>query len=453
MTEKISRSTIMKAPYLNRERLAADIGNLMVLAPHPDDESLGCGGLIALLKEAGRSVSVVFVTSGSASHPDSRSHPPETLSKLRESEAIKACSELGVPVDDIHFVRALDSRLKDLDQKSLSEIAQQVAEVFENKKLSALAVPWRRDPHPDHVTTHALGDMVLDRVPAKAIKMEYPIWLWKNGRKGDWPKQGETVPYRLDISPVFQKKWQAVQMHRSQLGEIIKDDDDGFVLTAALLEPFNTPTEYFFMTNLRNLKTLEKRYFEQLYSENSDPWNFRNSEYEKQKYKNCIKILGTEAFESGLELGCSIGIQTRMLSRLCHRLTAVDISKEAIGEATRNRDGMENIEFRVADITKEFPYGDFDLVTCCEIGYYLEMEDLVRLFQNISDSLVPEGRLLMVHWTPFVPDYPLSGDAVHDSFADFAIRTGLFDELVHERHELYRLQVWRKSSGKSIDSF
>lgn len=446
MSKRITSSTILKAPYINGERLSADIGNLMVLAPHPDDESLGCGGLIAMLTEAGKSVSVVFITSGSASHPNSTSHPPEILAELRESEAIKACSAIGVPINHIHFIRAADSKLEKLDQQGTMHIARRITSLFESVDMSALALPWRRDPHPDHVVTNTIGAMVLDRISKNVIKIEYPIWLWKNAKEEDWPQEEETVPYRLDISRVFQKKWQAVKMHRSQLGEVISDDAYGFVLTEELLEPFHTPTEYFFLSHLRSPKTLEKKYFDQLYSEQTDPWNFRNSAYEKGKYENATKSLGTKRFECGLELGCSIGIQTRMLSRCCQRLIAVDISEAAVTEAKLSCRDLENIEFRIANIIEDFPQGRFDLITCNEIGYYLEREDLLRLFHNCNVNLKSGGRFLMVHWTPFVPDYPLSGDAVHDAFEEFAAETGLFTELAHERHQRYRLQVWGKST-------
>jgi len=444
MSKKISATAILKAPYMNGARLSADIGNLMVLAPHPDDESLGCGGLIALLKEAGTSVNVVFITSGSASHPNSKTHPPETLAKLREIEAIKACSALGMAPSDIHFVRASDSQLDKLDQKSKMDISKRIASLFENNNMSALAMPWRRDPHPDHVMTNAIGQSVLDRISKQTVKIEYPIWLWKNSTEEDWPTLNEALPYRLDIALVYKKKWQAVKQHRSQLGEIIHDDAYGFVLTEELLEPFNKPTEYFFLTKLRPPRTLKKEYFDRLYAKQNDPWDFRNSDYEKNKYANSLKALGSKSFGTGLELGCSIGIQTRMLSEVCDHLIAVDISEAAITEAKLNCRGIENIDFRLADITGDFPNGTFDLITCNEIGYYLEMEDLVRLYDNIDNRLNPDGRFLMVHWRQFVPDYPLSGDLVHDTFENFTKKLGGYRELVHERNERYRLQVWEK---------
>ncbi|SDF08411.1 N-acetylglucosaminyl deacetylase, LmbE family [Pricia antarctica] len=442
----INNTWILNAPFLNRERLAADLGNLLVLAPHPDDESLGCGGLIALLKEAGSSVSIIFVTSGSASHT-SVTYPSTTLSKIREAEAIRACSELGVPISALRFLRAPDSKLGQLQEKEVDALVREVMEIFGVGNFSSIALPWRRDPHPDHRVVNTIGELAIEKLQANVTKFEYPIWLWKNGTENDWPIEGEAIPYRLQIKPVFQKKWHAVQRHRSQLGKIIFDDPNGFELTDELLEPFKTDTEYFFVTK-QAVQTLDSLYFEKLYSRQVDPWNFKNSEYELGKYKRSIKILGHHNFDSGLELGCSVGVQTGLLSEICNQLTAVDISEVAINEAKKNCSGKANIIFKTMDIVKEFPQGKFNLVTCCEIGYYLTREHLEQLFLKISDALLPNGRLLLVHWTRFVPDYPLSGDEVHKSFAAFAKRKGHFSEIVLERKENYVLQVYQKVSDE-----
>lgn len=440
--ESTTKSQITYAPFLNGERLAEDIGNLLVIAPHPDDESLGCGGLIAMLKAAGSSVSIIFVTSGSASHT-SLTHPPSVLSKMRESEAVKACSDLGVHLPDIHFLRAPDSELTGLRERDLSLLVKEIIVIFGDTNFSSIALPWRRDPHPDHRAVNSIGNMVLKRIRTSVTKLEYPIWLWVNGTEDDWPIVGEAVPYRLNIEPVFQQKWRAIKRHRSQLGGIIYDDPNGFVLTEDLLEPFNIGTEYFFVTR-RDLETLDKGYFDNLYSQQTDPWNFRNSEYELGKYQRSVETLGKERFGSGLELGCSIGIQTALLAEICDRLIAVDISEKAVNEARTNCSELSNVTFNVADVVKKFPNGRFDLITCCEMGYYLTMDDLEILFRNISNGLLPNGKLLMVHWTPFVPSYPLSGDTVHERFELFAKVSGIFEEIVSQRHELYRLQVWRK---------
>ena len=69
----------------------------LILAPHPDDESLGCGGLIAQCCAAGTPPHVVILTDGCNSHPNSQTHPPERLRHLREEEAREALLLLGMP--------------------------------------------------------------------------------------------------------------------------------------------------------------------------------------------------------------------------------------------------------------------------------------------------------------------------------------------------------------------
>ena len=71
-------------------------------------------------------------------------------------------------------------------------------------------------------------------------------------------------------------------------------------------------------------------------------------------------------------------------------------------------------------IPGEFPNDAFDLIILSEVGYYLSMPDLERARQLLVDSLNPGGHLLLVHWTPFVHDYPLTGDQVHDFFSEAA---------------------------------
>ena len=91
-------SGVDKAQYLDDMARVADlaqIGNALVIAPHPDDESLGCGGTIALLRQRGYSVHVLFVSDGTMSHPNSPAYPAERLRKVREAEALDALEVPG----------------------------------------------------------------------------------------------------------------------------------------------------------------------------------------------------------------------------------------------------------------------------------------------------------------------------------------------------------------------
>ncbi|MGB7392840.1 MAG: bifunctional PIG-L family deacetylase/class I SAM-dependent methyltransferase [Pricia sp.] len=441
----MTEENVLNAPWLNRDRLVEDFGNLTVLAPHPDDESLGCGGLIAMLSERGARVSVIFVTDGSASHT-SRTHPKKVLRGLREREAAEACAELGVSNDDIHFMREQDSGLPHLPKDREKELQESIAAIVERVDTTTLAVPWRRDPHPDHIAVYRLAERIITALPSRPIMLEYPIWLWTNGKSEDWPTIDETAPFRLDISKVMSIKKRAIQKHASQFGGIILDDPNGFSLSREQLAPFMRDKEFFFVDKKAGRSTLGKAYFDRLYHRQNDPWNFRESPYELKKYRTALSVLGSGRLASALELGCSVGVFTEMLAGICNHLKAIDISETAVDQAVKNCHGSGNIEFLVGDVTQKFPKGRYNLITCCEIGYYLNKSDLQDLFENIYANLVPNGKVLLVHWTPFVPDYPLTGDMVHDLFENFAEKVGDLTESVHFQEDTYRLQLWQKDS-------
>ena len=80
----------------------------IVIAPHSDDESLACGGLIADACRQGVRGKVVIVSDGTGSHPNSRAYPPDRLSSLREEEARQAGTELGLKPEDMLFLRLPD---------------------------------------------------------------------------------------------------------------------------------------------------------------------------------------------------------------------------------------------------------------------------------------------------------------------------------------------------------
>lgn len=448
ITEKeVSKNHLYNSPYLNLDGLKRDIGKLMVLAPHPDDESLGCGGLISLLRKAQSEVHIVFMTDGSASHTKSSEFPPNRLAEVREQEAIEASSILGVELHCITFLRLKDSKMHTISKKRSDELVADLVKMFSSGAFNALAIPWRRDPHCDHISTYEIGARMLDRVGLVCTKIEYPIWLWKNGKIGDWPAQNEVNPYRLRIDAVTNVKQQAIRAHRSQLGELIMDDSDGFVLTDDLLVPFRTNIEYYFFTNGRNRETLGQVYFNRLYKENPDPWNFKSSIYELDKYRISIAALGKNKFENALEIGCSVGVHSGLLADVCMALLGVDISEVALNQARIACKEKSNVQFKQLNILTRFPSDNYDLITFCEIGYYFKEEDLLKIFNKIDKSLLYGGKLLFVHWTPYVPDYPLTGSRVHAYFEEYALQNGRYIERVNGNHELFKIQIWEKSSS------
>lgn len=218
----------------------------LIVAPHPDDEALGCGGLISLLTALNQPVYVVFVTHGGASHPHSTTHLKIKLIALREQEALKSCEILGVKTENSSFFRAEDGGLSNLKATKKSLLEEKFRHLFIDKKIDTVFLPWRRDPHQDHIATYQLAEKAVF-ISEKPIKIvEYPIWLYKNSQKNDWPLKEEVDIFKLDIQQQNRIKKRAIFAHQSQTSILIKDDPKGFILTEDLLAPFMKDFEIYF---------------------------------------------------------------------------------------------------------------------------------------------------------------------------------------------------------------
>ncbi|QAA80910.1 methyltransferase domain-containing protein [Aequorivita sp. H23M31] len=441
--EHLTSETLLFSPLLASEQLSKQIGNALILAPHPDDEVLGCGGLIQFLLEQNISVFVCFVTSGGASHPNSKEYPPKKLAALREKEAIKSCEILGVKKEDVFFMRQPDSCLSKLNENIQVKNREKLIQILKEFSISSIILPWERDPHPDHIASCKLGKLAAEEVDSEIQLIEYPIWLWKNSVEKDWPLKDEREIYRLEISSKLVKKREAILAHKSQTSHLIDDDPQGFILTEYLLEPFLTPYEFYFFKKPESVPSLTKSYFDTLYDHNPDPWNFRNSDYEKSKYKTIDQFLNGKLYKNGLEMGCSIGIHTSHLANHCKKLLAVDISAEAI-ETAKKSTNLPNVTFEIRDIEKDFPTGPFQFISMCEMGYYFDKNTLWNIFEHISKNLEINGQFLMVHWTSFVREYPLNGKKVHQLFESFNEKEKAFALLSSSAADRFELMLWEK---------
>jgi hypothetical protein len=163
-------------------------------------------------------------------------------------------------------------------------------------------------------------------------------------------------------------------------------------------------------------KSLTTDFFEDLYKKNPDPWQFETSKYEAQKYEATLNALPNALYQSGFEIGGSIGILTEKLARRCQSLLSVDVSKIAQAQARQRCQHFSNIEFQMMSIPQQFPSEYFDLMILSEVGYYWSWKDLRKAQTLILEHLQSQGHLLLVHWIVDATELPLTGDEVHDSF-------------------------------------
>jgi LmbE family N-acetylglucosaminyl deacetylase len=224
----------------------ARFGASMIVAPHPDDETLGCGGTVALLARSGIPVHFVFVSDGSMSHPNSKKFPAFRLRKLRESEARNAVRKLGGEVSNIEFLRLKDSMVpnrEDLDfMKTVSKIAKHVDLI----RPHSVFIPWQRDPHQDHRATWNIMQEALHRTTYRPRVLEYPVWFWERGDPADFEALDAMSKLVVNVEEMLSIKNEALAEHVSQVTHLIDDDPDGFILSPEVIAHFNTPLEVFF---------------------------------------------------------------------------------------------------------------------------------------------------------------------------------------------------------------
>jgi SAM-dependent methyltransferase len=183
-------------------------------------------------------------------------------------------------------------------------------------------------------------------------------------------------------------------------------------------------------------------YFDRMYAENDDPWRFETSEYERRKYAATLAALPRPNYANALEIGCSIGVLTTQLAPRCAALLAIDVVDLALERARARCRAWPHVKFRRMHLPAEYPAGSFDLVVLSEVGYYWSERDLALARERIIAGLAPGGHLLMVHWTQPSPDYPLTGDRVHQKFLD---RPGdLLRHLGGQRADTYRLDLFAR---------
>ena len=164
----------------------------------------------------------------------------------------------------------------------------------------------------------------------------------------------------------------------------------------------------------RRTTTLPPDYFEDKYRGQIDPWDFRTSAYEQQKYAATIAALGRPRYHKALEIGCSIGVLTGHLAQRCDEMLAIDASATAIAAARNN--GIANAVFISGCVPQDFPTGRFDLIVVSEILYYFAGPDLTRVAARCADALTSSGEIIACHWLGET-DYPLTGEQASEHFA------------------------------------
>ena len=202
---------------------------LLVVSPHPDDETLGCGGLIAAERRRGAQVLVAAVTDGEHAYPGAEGG--EGLAATRRGEQERALERLGVERDNVLRFGLADSsvglREADLVERLIERATPE----------TCIVAPWEGDFHPDHESCGRAAAEAAGRTGARLIS--YFFWTWHRGTPETLAGLNLAM-FPLD-EELLRAKTEALACHRSQLERV----GGGPVLPPELLGPAQRAFEVF----------------------------------------------------------------------------------------------------------------------------------------------------------------------------------------------------------------
>ncbi|AWS00733.1 PIG-L family deacetylase [Metallosphaera hakonensis JCM 8857 = DSM 7519] len=182
---------------------------VLVIAPHPDDETLCCGGILARHVERGDDVRVLIVTDGRYGAPTPELYGTDQLVRTRIEESRKATSKLGIPWENLVFMNFEDSRIKVLK----AEVEVKIKEVLNRLKPDLIYSPLPYDNHGDH---SELGRIMVKLAPHSRF---YLIWIPNSVNKRiELMKLKTWQKIEILIEKYRKNKIDALMEYRSQLG-------------------------------------------------------------------------------------------------------------------------------------------------------------------------------------------------------------------------------------------
>jgi LmbE family N-acetylglucosaminyl deacetylase len=198
----------------------------LVIAPHPDDETLGAGGLIAFQRSRGVEVRVVAVTDGEKAYGDTPG-----LAEQREEEQAKALERLSVAREQITRLRLPDGNVASFEE----ELERRLSPVINRGTL--VVTTWKGDRHPDHEACGRIAERLAKR--AGATLCSYFFWIWHWGTTEQF-RPLAARRFLLDAA-LLRAKSEALSCHRTQL----QREGGEPVLPELLLQPARRPFEVF----------------------------------------------------------------------------------------------------------------------------------------------------------------------------------------------------------------
>lgn len=410
------------------DRLAVgSMGRTVVVAAHPDDETLACAGLLQAVHAADGRVELVVATDGEAAFPGAGPTARAELGRTRRRELRDALGELGMADVIVHWLampdsalgaRALTARLRPLLAGADTYLA-----------------PWHDDPHPDH---RAAGRAAAAAAPVTARGWAYPIWMWPCSDPLDPAIPWDRAVQHVLPAPAAERKRAAIARFTTQLAAAPGGGPP--ILPPAVLAHFDTGRELLFRVPRTDSAPPDR--FAELYRDgDGDPWRTRRGWYELRKRAVLLACLPRQRYRWAAEPGCGLGLLTRALAARCDRVDASDYTAEAVDATRRETEGIPGVQVAGHALPADDTLPDgIDLAVLSEVLYYLSPTDLAATADRLARALRPGGDAVLVHWLGWPEEAPSDAVATHRVLSGDA----RFETLVEHTDAEFLLHVLRR---------
>jgi LmbE family N-acetylglucosaminyl deacetylase len=382
----------------------AALRRVVVVAAHPDDETLGASGCLQALHRAGAAVTLVVATDGEAAYPALDAASRRELARVRRAELGAALRVQGLGDLPVRRLGLPDSRLADHPRELRDALAPLLADA------DACLAPWSGDPHPDH---RAVALAAADVAPATAHRWAYPVWMWAWLTPDDpaipWDR---ALVLPLDDASLAAKR-EGVAAYASQVGP--GPDGSAPVLGPDMLVHAARPVELLFRAPRAASAPVSR--FAALYADGADPWS-AGSWYERRKRAVLMACLPRERYGTAFEPGCGTGELTEDLAGRCDVVLASDPVDDAVRRARVRTADLVGVRVDEAAVPGAVPAGPIDLAVFSEVLYYLDDDTVGATLDRTVSALRPGGDVAAVHWRGWPAEAPRDAVATHRMLLD-----------------------------------
>lgn len=362
-----------------------EAGGLVVLAPHPDDEVLGAGAIIARAARAGVAVRVVLLTDGSASHPHA-----DGLAERRLAETYAGLGELGVGEEAVTALGVADGAL-DAAALDLAQLHKAIP------PDATLLVTDPSDGHDDHRAAFGVASRLLGK------RLGAALWVMPISQRVDGLFEARPRWQAIDVGDERDAKARAIAAHVSQT-----TDPSGFTLAAGVVEAF-LAFEYVAPVVLPGEGgAVGAAHFDAMFESDADPWGYDRESYEADRFERTLAALPARPGRL-FEAGAAAGALTERLALVADEVVSVEASAAAVAHARERVRGFDNVTLLHGALPLAMPPGPFDTLLLSDMLYYLGLEGVIDLARRCDAAAAAGARIVATNYLGET-ECALSGD-------------------------------------------